>query len=256
MPAWSRTRPCRTTGKVWTGGEGPSVIFVRAEDGAGSDGDTRIDTGPSRRSPRSREGMRLRPRRRDRPDSWSRSCCRCRWPERTAANRPLAARRSRGGLAGHLRQRGRLLHADGARCRPGRRRHLCRVDEGGSIFAISGVTRPIRRRSAGRRRRPRRAAEVLPGRPDPTELRGRASRTRSRCWSTTGSPASAWRYPAPPAREPCQELARDECRCIRGREPASASAAGVAWVRHLAGPFAFPGPGPAARRRASRPGSR
>ncbi len=93
-------------------------------------------------------------------------------PERTAANRPLALDDpgavwlvTSGGVDVFF-----TLMEPGAL--EGRRRHLCRVEEGGSIFAISGV----RGRSGGGLMAvgagPAELLEVLPRRPDPPQLRG------------------------------------------------------------------------------------
>ena len=113
--------------------------------------------------------------------SSSRSCCRSQPAGADGRQSAPGARRSRGRLVGLLGRRRRLLHPDRAGRRrgpqaaplPGRGRGLDLRDQ--------RRPRPIRRRPAGRRRRAGRAAEIRPRRPDPAQLRGRASPNRSPC---------------------------------------------------------------------------
>ena len=93
---------------------------------------------PSRRSPRSPAGTRPRRTGGSRRASWSRSCCRSRCRSTRPPTGPCRSTIpgvwlvTSGGVDVFF-----TLMEPGALA--GRRRHLCRVEEGGSIFAISGV---------------------------------------------------------------------------------------------------------------------
>ena len=82
----------------------------------------------------------------------------------------------------------------------GRRRHLCRVEEGGSIFAISGVRGRagggLLAVGAGQRAAP----EIRAGRSDPAQLRGRPFRAGGRAGRRLGDPR--WPCPGPIRRRP------------------------------------------------------
>ena len=188
--------------------------------------------GASRRDARDRELRRSdragRPLRRSgnriRLGSSSRSCC----PTAGRSRRPPICRcrsmipRPSGGSP---REGSTSSSPSSSRARPpGRRRHLCRVEEGGSIFAISGVRGPIGRRPGGRRGRAGAAAEVRPGRPDPAELRGRALRAGRRADRRLAAPGRPRAGPVAPASQPRQELAAGRRSPSSSAAPASASA--------------------------------
>ena len=179
MHGWCRTRRCR---------DRDSGALAEGGDSGAGPGD-RSSSGRSRRrdhEPRSRAvGRTLGPsrstRNRIRRVSSSRSSCPTASPSRPPPIfrcRSMMPKPSGGSSSGGVDVFFTQLEPGAP---SGRRRHLCRVEEGGSIFAISGVRGSIGRWPGGRRGRPGAAPEIRPRRFDPAELRGRALPNRSPC---------------------------------------------------------------------------
>ena len=182
--------------------------------------------------------IRLACESRIRRDSSSRSCCRSasrRARRRIARCRSMIPRPSGGSPPGGVDVFFTQLEP-GARA--GNRRHLCRVEEGGSIFAISGV----RGRSGGGLvavgAGPAQLLKFARGRPDPAELRGgalRAGRRADRRLAAAGRPCAL-----PSRRNPRLSRARvGHLRERRGRARASVSGRGSAGCAICSGSSMF-----------------